>query len=93
MDSNTNVANIYRIYPSVNRYNDNWYFLLRAISGRELNGYLCFKYKNETYYIDNFTDGNHTLSKQGTTVNNTIDLLHLHIYKEGDLFKVNIRED
>ncbi len=93
MDGNTNNSNVYRIYPSINQYNDSWYFLSRVSSGRELNGYIRFKYKNETYYIDNFTDGNHTLSKQGTTVNNTIDLLHLHIYKEGDLFKVNIQED
>jgi len=84
---------IFKMYPSFERDNDEWIFLSRVSSGRELNGYLYFKYKNENYYIDSFTDGNHTLSKQGAVVNNTIDLMHLHIFKEGDLFKVNIQED
>lgn len=84
---------IYRMYPSVDYYNDRWDFLARVRMGRELNGYVCFKYKNENYYIDSFTDGNHTLSKQGSPVNNTIDLLSISIYKEGNLFKVNIIEN
>ena len=84
---------IYRMYPSVDYYNNRWGFLGRVRMGRELNGYVCFKYKNENYYIDSFTDGNHTLLKQGTPVNNTLDLLSLSIFKEGDLFKVNIQED
>lgn len=84
---------ILKMYPSFERDNDNWLFLHKVSSGRELNGYLYFKYKNENYYIDSFTDGNHTLSKQGAVVNNTIDLMHLHIFKDGDLFKVNIQED
>ena len=84
---------ILKMYPSLECDNDIWLFLSRVSSGRELNGYLYFKYKNENYYIDSFTDGNHTLSKQGTRVNNTIDLMHLHIFKEGNLFKVNIQED
>ena len=84
---------ILKMYPSFEHDNDEWFFLDRVSSGRELNGYLYFKYKDENYYIDSFTDGNHTLSKQGTKVNNTIDLMHLHIFKDGDLFKVNIQED
>ena len=83
---------ILRMYPSRSHINDRWFFLSR-IEGRELNGYVRFKYKNETYYIDSFTNGNHTLSKQGVSVSNTIDLLSLSIFKEGDLFKVNIQED
>lgn len=93
MEDNRDNSYIFRIYPSFENNNNTWYFLSRVGYGREINGYICFKYKNENYYIDSFTDGNHTLSKQGTSVNNTIDLLHLHIYKEGDLFKVNIQED
>lgn len=84
--------NIFRMYPSVNRVNDRWFFR-GHIEGHELNGYVRFKYKNETYYIDSFTNGNHTLSKQGVSVSNTIDLMRLEIFKEGDLFKVNIQED
>lgn len=71
---------IFRIYPSVARHDNSWYFLNAAYSGRELSGLVCFKYKNETYYIDSFTDGNHTLSKQGAPVNNTIDVLNMYIF-------------
>lgn len=88
-DSNDTIL---RMYPSINRTNDSWFFSSR-IEGHELNGYVRFKYKNETYYIDSFTNGVHTLSKQGASVSNTIDLMHLEIFKEGDLFKVNIIED
>lgn len=85
---------ILRMYPSYNGGNNNrWLFLHRVSSGRELNGYLYFKYKDENYYIDSFTDGNHTLSKQGAKVNNTIDLMNLEIFKEGNLFKIMIQED
>lgn len=57
--------------------------------------YNCwFEYKGEKYFVDSFSDGNHTLSKTGSPVKCIIsDFMELYITESDGVYKVFYMED
>jgi len=57
--------------------------------------YNCwFEYKGEKYFVDSFSDGYHTLSKQGSPVKCTIsDFMALYIIESDGVYTVYYMED
>ena len=76
------------------RNNNQWYFRAYVI-GNSAQGLKCwFRYKGEDYFVDSFSDGKHTLSKQGAPVSCTIsDFLSLAIYNNNGVYEAEYYED
>lgn len=82
-----------QIYLGKWSYNQ-WYFRSHVI-GNSAQGLKCwFRYKGEDYFVDSFSDGSHTLSKQGNPVKCTIDdFMELYIKESNGVYTVTYHQD
>ena len=73
--------------------NNNW--ITPLINGICPNGRLCwFEFNGEKYYVDSFSDGTHTLTKQGApVVCNISTFITFLIRPSGNNFVLDVAED
>ena len=71
-----------------------WVANTHGINNGAYNFNCWFEYKGEKYFVDSFSDGTHTLSKQGSPVKCTIsDFMELYIEESDGVYTVFYAED